>query len=146
MSIFIGRENENIVAIKEASGNIEQVKKICESGVIDVYSGNDDQIYDVMDAGGIGVISVLANIFPKETHQIVKEYMKGNKEKSLKMQRDALEVVKALFSEKNPMPVKKAVELEGLCNGYLREPLIELDSEKTLKLVQAIDEYKKRRD
>lgn len=145
-AIEIGRENENIVAIKEASGNIEQVKKICESGVIDVYSGNDDQIYDVMDAGGIGVISVLANIFPKETHQIVKEYMKGNKEKSLKMQRDALEVVKALFSEKNPMPVKKAVELEGLCNGYLREPLIELDSEKTLKLVQAIDEYKKRRD
>lgn len=145
-AIEIGKENENIVAIKEASGNIEQVKKICESGVIDVYSGNDDQIYDVMDAGGIGVISVLANIFPKETHQIVKEYMKGNKEKSLKMQRDALEVVKALFSEKNPMPVKKAVELEGLCEGYLREPLIQIDSEKTLKLVQAIDEYKKRRD
>ena len=145
-AIEIGKRNENIVAIKEASGNIAQVKAICDAKVIDVYSGNDDQIFDVMDAGGIGVISVLANIFPKETHKIVKEYMKGNKEKSLQMQKEALEVVKALFSDVNPIPVKKAVELEGFCDGYVREPLIQLNSEKTLKLVQAIDDYKNRRD
>lgn len=145
-AIEIGKRNENIVAIKEASGNIAQVKAICDAKVIDVYSGNDDQIFDVMDAGGIGVISVLANIFPKETHKIVKEYMKGNKEKSLQMQKEALEVVKALFSDVNPIPVKKAVELEGFCDGYVREPLIQLNSEKTLKLAQAIDDYKNRRD
>ena len=145
-AIDIAKNNKNVVAIKEASGKIEQVKTIAESKALDVYSGNDDQIYDVVDAGGIGVISVLANIFPKETHKIVKEYMKGNKEKSLQMQKEALEVVKALFSDVNPIPVKKAVELEGFCDGYVREPLIQLNSEKTLKLVQAIDDYKNRRD
>ncbi len=143
-AIEIGKENKNIVAIKEASGNIEQVKEICNSGVIDVYSGNDDQIYDVVDAGGIGVISVLANIFPKETHDIVNEYLKGNKEKSLQMQKEALGVVKALFSDVNPIPVKKAVEQEGLCNGYLREPLIELDKEKAKKLALEIKSYRNR--
>lgn len=141
-AIEIGKENKNVVAIKEASGSIEQVKTICDSGVIDVYSGNDDQIFDVVDAGGIGVISVLANIFPNETHDIVSEYLKGNKEKSLKMQKEALEVVKALFSDVNPIPVKKACEIEGLCEGYVREPLVELGHEKTLRLIYAIDEYK----
>ena len=143
-AIDIAKENKNVIAIKEASGNIDQVKQITESKALDVYSGNDDQIFDVVDAGGIGVISVLANIFPNETHDIVKEYLKGNKEKSLKMQKEALEVVKALFSDVNPIPVKRAVELEGLCNGYLREPLIELDNAKTLRLAQTIEEYKNR--
>ena len=143
-AIDIAKNNKNVVAIKEASGKIEQVKTIAESKALDVYSGNDDQIYDVVDAGGIGVISVLANIFPKETHKIVKEYMKGNKEKSLQMQKEALEVVKALFSDVNPIPVKRAVELEGLCESYVREPLIELDHKKTLTLAYEIDKYKKR--
>ena len=79
-AIDIAKENKNVIAIKEASGNIDQVKQITESKALDVYSGNDDQIFDVVDAGGIGVISVLANIFPNETHDIVKEYLKGNKE------------------------------------------------------------------
>ena len=144
-AIEIAKSNENVIAIKEASGKIDQVKKIADSKALDVYSGNDDQIYDVVDAGGIGVISVLANIFPNETHDIVKEYLKGNKEKSLKMQKEALEVVKALFSDVNPIPVKKAVELEGLCEGYVREPLIELDGNKTLHLAQTINDYKNRK-
>lgn len=144
-AIEIAKANENVIAIKEASGKIDQVKKIADSKALDVYSGNDDQIYDVVDAGGIGVISVLANIFPNETHDIVKEYLKGNKEKSLKMQKEALEVVKALFSDVNPIPVKKAVELEGLCEGYVREPLIELDGNKTLHLAQTINDYKNRK-
>ena len=141
-AIEIGKENKNVVAIKEASGNIDQVKTICDSGVIDVYSGNDDQIYDVVDAGGIGVISVLANVFPNQTHRIVDEYLKGNKEKSLQMQKEALELVKALFSDVNPIPVKKAVESIGLCEGYLREPLIELDETKTKRLLYEMDEYR----
>ena len=142
-AIQIGLDNKNIVAIKEASGNIEQVKQITNSGVIDVYSGNDDQIYDVMYYGGISVISVLANIFPKETHDIVYEYLAGNKFKSLKMQKKALYLIKALFSDVNPIPVKKALELEELCSGLIREPLIELDKEKTLRLQYEIDKYKK---
>lgn len=144
-AIEIAKSNENVIAIKEASGKIDQVKKIADSKALDVYSGNDNQIYDVVNAGGIGVISVLANIFPNETHDIVKEYLKGNKEKSLKMQKEALEVVNALFSDVNPIPVKKAVELEGLCEGYVREPLIELDGNKTLHLAQTINDYKNRK-
>lgn len=141
-AIDIAAENKNVVAIKEASGNLDQVRVLGESPYLDVYSGNDDQIYDVMAAGGIGVISVLANIFPKETHEIVNDYLKGNKKESLKKQKEALEVVKALFSDVNPIPVKKAVELEGLCKGYLREPLIELDDVKTKNLALAIKDYK----
>jgi len=141
-AIEIAKRNKNVVAIKEASGNIDQVKTITESKALDIYSGNDDQIFDVMDAGGKGVISVLANVFPKQTHRIVEEYLKGNKEESLKMQKDALELVKALFSDVNPIPVKKAVESIGLCEGYLREPLVELDYKKTQRLLFEMEEYR----
>ncbi|MBQ1496223.1 MAG: 4-hydroxy-tetrahydrodipicolinate synthase [Bacilli bacterium] len=143
-AIDIANNNKNVVAIKEASGKIDQVKELTSSRSLDVYSGNDDQIYDVIDNGGIGVISVFANIFPKETHDIVMEYLNGNKEKSLEMQKEALGVIKALFSDVNPIPVKRAVELEGLCNGYVREPLIELSPSKTLILKQEIEDYKNR--
>jgi 4-hydroxy-tetrahydrodipicolinate synthase len=142
-AISIAKDNPNVIGIKEASGNLEQVKAVADSGYLDVYSGNDDQIYDVLDLGGIGVISVLANIFPEETHNIVEEYLNGHTLESLKMQRDATKLIKALFSDVNPIPVKKAMELEGLCSGLIREPLIELDEEKTLHLSKAIDRYKK---
>ena len=142
-AISIAQENQNVIAIKEASGNLEQVRKIGESKALDLYSGNDDQIYDVLDLGGIGVISVLANIFPEETHNIVNEYLNGNTLASLKKQKEALELVRALFSDVNPIPVKKAVEIEGLCSGLIREPLIELDQEKTLQLRRAINNYRK---
>ena len=141
-AIEIAKRNKNVVAIKEASGNIDQVKKITESKVLDVYSGNDDQIFDVMDAGGIGVISVLANVFPNQTHRIIEEYQKGNKEESLRMQKEALELVKALFSDVNPIPVKKAVESIGLCEGYVREPLVELDYKKTQRLLFEMEDYR----
>ena len=141
-AIEIAKRNKNVVAIKEASGNIDQVKTITESKALDVYSGNDDQIFDVMDAGGIGVISVLANVFPNQTHRIIEEYQKGNKEESLRMQKEALELVKALFSDVNPIPVKKAVESIGLCEGYVREPLVELDYKKTQRLLFEIEDYR----
>lgn len=141
-AIEIGKENENVIAIKEASGKIDQVKEICKSGVLDVYSGNDDQIYDVVKSGGIGVISVLANVFPRETHEIVMDYLNGHTRTSLRKQKEVLEVVKALFSDVNPIPVKKAVDLMGMCDGYLREPLIDLDEEKTEVLKNEIYKYK----
>lgn len=141
-AIEIAKRNKNVVAIKEASGKIDQVKTITESKALDVYSGNDDQIFDVMDAGGIGVISVLANVFPNQTHRIIEEYQKGNKEESLRMQKEALELVKALFSDVNPIPVKKAVESIGLCEGYVREPLVELDYKKTQRLLFEMEDYR----
>ena len=144
-AIEIGKENENIIGIKEASGNIENVRKIAKSKVLDLYSGNDDQIYDVIAEGGIGVISVFANLFPNEAHDIVYEYLNGNKEKSRQMQEEALEVIKELFNDVNPIPVKKAMELEGMCSGIIKEPLVELNEEKTKRLVKAIDKYRNRK-
>ena len=144
-AIDIGKENENIIGIKEASGNIENVRKIAKSKVLDIYSGNDDQIYDVIAEGGIGVISVFANLFPNEAHDIVYEYLNGNKEKSRQMQEEALEVIKELFNDVNPIPVKKAMELEGMCSGIIKEPLVELNEEKTKRLVKAIDKYRNRK-
>ena len=144
-AIEIGKENENIVGIKEASGNINQVKEIAKSKVLDIYSGNDDQIFDVVDEGGIGVISVFANLFPNEAHDIVYEYLNGNKEKSKQMQIEALEVIGELFNDVNPIPVKKAMELEGMCSGIIKEPLIELDEEKAKRLVKSINDYRNRK-
>ncbi len=144
-AIEIGQENENIIGIKEASGNIEQVKEIAKSNTLDIYSGNDDQIYDVINEGGIGVISVFANLFPNEAHEIVYEYLNGNKETSKKLQEEALEVIKELFNDVNPIPVKKAMEVEGMCSGIIKEPLIELNEEKTKKLVKAINDYRNRK-
>ena len=144
-AIEIGKENENIIGIKEASGNIENVRKIAKSKVLDIYSGNDDQIYDVIAEGGIGVISVFANLFPNEAHDIVYEYLNGNKEKSRQMQEEALEVIKELFNDVNPIPVKKAMEVEGMCRGIIKEPLVELNEEKTKRLVKAINNYRNRK-
>ena len=144
-AIEIGKENENVVAIKEASGNIDSVREIAKSKVLDIYSGNDDQIYDVMNEGGIGVISVFANLFPNEAHDIVYEYLNGNKENSRRMQEEALEVIRELFNDVNPIPVKKAMEVEGMCRGIIKEPLIELNEEKTKRLVKAINDYRNRK-
>ena len=144
-AIEIGKENENIIGIKEASGNIENVRKIAKSKVLDIYSGNDDQIYDVIAEGGIGVISVFANLFPNEAHDIVYEYLNGNKENSKRMQEEALEVIRELFNDVNPIPVKKAMEVEGMCRGIIKEPLVELNEEKTKRLVKAINDYRNRK-
>lgn len=144
-AIEIGKENENVVAIKEASGNLDNVREIAKSKVLDIYSGNDDQIFDVVNEGGIGVISVFANLFPNEAHDIVYEYLNGNKEKSRQMQQEALDVIKELFNDVNPIPVKKAMELEGMCSGIIKEPLVELNEEKTKRLVKAIDKYRNRK-
>jgi len=144
-AIEIGKENENIIGIKEASGNINQVKEIAKSKTLDIYSGNDDQIYDIVKEGGIGVISVFANLFPNEAHDIVYEYLYGNIERSRQLQEEAQEVIKELFNDVNPIPVKKAMELEKMCRGIIKEPLVELNEEKTKRLVKAINDYKNKK-
>ena len=134
---------ENIVGIKEASGNISQVAKIMNltDGKIDLYSGNDDQIVPIMSLGGIGVISVLANVAPKETHEICAKYLAGDHKGSLELQLKALPLIDALFSEVNPIPVKKAMQLMGYEVGGLRMPLTELTEGNTEKLAKAMRDF-----
>ena len=127
---------DNIVGIKEASGNISQVAKLMQltDGKIDLYSGNDDQIVPVLSVGGIGVISVLSNVAPKETHDIVANYLAGDVQASLNLQLQYLPLIDALFSEVNPIPVKKAMNLMGMNVGSLRMPLTEMSPEKAAGL------------
>lgn len=119
---------ENIVAIKEASGNISQVAEIaalCKDN-LNIYSGNDDQTIPILSLGGIGVISVLSNIKPKEVHEMVINYLDGNIETARKLQLENLELIKALFSEVNPIPVKAALNMIGFNVGVPRLPLVEM--------------------
>lgn len=143
-AVDIFEKNKNIVAIKEASANFSQIIKIfaLSNSQLDVYSGNDDLIVPLLSLGGSGVISVIANIFPKQTHDMVMNYLNGDTEKARKMQIDMLNLCNALFSDVNPIPVKKAMEILGLANGYVREPLIELDEQKTKVLTKAIENFK----
>ena len=118
-------KHENIVAIKEANGDISSIAKtrsLCGDD-LDVYSGNDDEIVPIMSLGGIGVISVLSNILPRETHNICEEFFKGNVEKACELQLKYVSLVNALFSDVNPIPVKEAMNMMGLGMGPLRMPL-----------------------
>lgn len=132
---------DNIVGVKEASGNIgavAQIMHLCD-GHIDLYSGNDDQVVPLLSLGGIGVISVLSNVAPRYVHDMVSKYLNGDIEGSRKMQLDALPMCDALFCEVNPIPVKAAMNMMGKGVGPLRAPLTELESshkellEKTMK-------------
>ena len=136
-------ENENIVGIKEASGNISQVAELMAltDGRIDLYSGNDDQIVPIMSLGGKGVISVLSNVAPKETHEIVMDYINGNVASSCKKQLDAIELIKALFCEVNPIPVKHAMNLMGYEVGPLRGPLSPMEPKNLEVLRKAMENY-----
>lgn len=133
----------NVVAIKEASGNISQVAKIAKltKGEIDIYSGNDDQIVPVLSLGGKGVISVLSNVAPKQTHDIVAEYLAGNVTKSMELQLQALDLCDALFCEVNPIPVKAAMNLMNMNVGSLRMPLTEMEDANKEKLSKAMKAY-----
>lgn len=138
------RENaKNVVAIKEASGNISQVAKLARltNGEIDIYSGNDDQIVPVLSLGGKGVISVLSNVAPKQTHDIVAEYLAGNVTKSMELQLKSLDLCDALFCEVNPIPVKAAMNLMNKNVGSLRMPLTEMEDANKEKLSKAMKEY-----
>ena len=137
------KEVENIVGIKEASGNISQVAKIMNltDGKIDMYSGNDDQIVPIMSLGGVGVISVLSNVAPQQTHDICAKFFSGDLEGSRELQLRALPLIDALFCEVNPIPVKKAMNLMGYEVGGLRMPLTELTEANTEKLAKAMRDF-----
>ena len=134
---------ENIVAIKEASGNISQVAEIASKcgDNLNIYSGNDDQILPVLSLGGIGVISVLANVMPKYTHEMIQSYLDGNLEKSTKMQLESISFIKALFSEVNPIPVKAALNILGYNVGLPRLPLVEMTQKGKEKLKEELDKF-----
>ncbi|MGM9935811.1 MAG: 4-hydroxy-tetrahydrodipicolinate synthase [Candidatus Ornithomonoglobus sp.] len=129
---------ENIVAIKEASGNISYTARVAaEVPELYIYSGNDDMIIPIMSLGGKGVISVLANVMPKETHEMCQAYLDGDCAKATKMQLDYLELCNKLFIEVNPIPVKTALNLMGKNVGNLRLPLIDME-EKNLEALKAV--------
>lgn len=135
---------KNIVAIKEASGNISQVAKIANLCGDDlyIYSGNDDQILPVLSLGGVGVISVLSNIMPKYTHDMVYNFFNGEIDKSKKMQLDVLDLINSLFCEVNPIPVKYALNLMGYDFGIPRLPLVELSDSNKIKLENLMKKHK----
>ena len=137
------RDVENIVGVKEASGSISQIAKLfaLADGAVDVYSGNDDQIVPILALGGKGVISVLSNVAPQQTHDICQLYFDGKTKESAALQLKAIPLVDALFCEVNPIPVKKALELMGKGEGFLRMPLTEMEETHVLKLEKAMKEY-----
>ncbi|SER72269.1 4-hydroxy-tetrahydrodipicolinate synthase [Lachnobacterium bovis] len=139
-AIALAKEFENIVAIKEASGDISQIADLAakNDGVLDIYSGNDDQVIPILSLGGIGVISVLSNVAPKDTHDMVMSYLEGNTKKALSLQLKYLNVIHALFSEVNPIPVKWAANIMGYNAGGLRLPLTELEESHKKELELAM--------
>ena len=156
-AVTLAKTVPNIVGIKEASGNIAQVVKLAKlaDGCIDIYSGNDDQVVPLLSLGGKGVISVLsnvapaqaheicvtANIAPRDVHDMVKKFMDGDVKGSLDIQLKTIDLCEALFCEVNPIPVKKAVELMGLCGGTMRMPLTEMEPAHVEKLKAAMTAY-----
>lgn len=140
---YLGKNVENIVAIKEASGNISQVAKLkaLAGDSLDIYSGNDDQVIPLLSLGGIGVISVLSNVAPKFTHDMVMKYLDGDHETALNMQLEALPLIDALFCEVNPIPVKAAMNLMGKEVGPLRAPLTVMEEAHQQKLAQAMKDF-----
>ena len=139
----IAKDQSNIVAIKEASGNISQVAKLSRlvDGLIDIYSGNDDQIVPICSLGGVGVISVLANVAPEQTHDMVMLCLEGKYEEAKSLQLKALPLVDQLFIEVNPIPVKAALNMQGFKVGNPRLPLTEMTQEHQKTLREAMTAF-----
>lgn len=133
----------NIVAVKEASGNLSQVAEIAAlvGPDFDIYSGNDDQILPVLSLGGKGVISVLSNVAPKQTHDMVAKFFEGDIQGSIKLQLDAIELIGALFCEVNPIPVKTALNLMGYEVGACKLPLCDMEPKNLETLKTAMKNY-----
>ncbi|MEY8534748.1 4-hydroxy-tetrahydrodipicolinate synthase [Blautia pseudococcoides] len=134
---------ENIVGIKEASGDIAQVAEMAAltKGKLDIYSGNDNQIVPLMSLGGKGVISVLSNVAPRYTHDMVEKYLNGDVKESCDMQLNAMPLINALFLEVNPIPVKAAMNLMGMEVGPLRSPLTEMEEADREKLKEEMVKF-----
>lgn len=142
-AVRIAKEVENVVAIKEASGNISAVAKLASlsDGCIDIYSGNDDQVLPLLSLGGIGVISVWSHVAPKKVHDMVYAFLEGDVETATKLQLEAIDVIDALFCEVNPIPVKAAMNMLGYDAGIVRAPLTELTDAHKEVLRKALENY-----
>ncbi len=141
--VKLAKENKNIVGVKDATGNFSQLVKMqsLADGCIDVYSGNDDQVVPLLSLGGKGVISVLSNVAPKQTHDMCAKFFEGDVEGAREIQLKALPLINALFCEVNPIPVKKAMALQGQAAGPLRMPLTEIEPEHAKILENAMKEF-----
>ena len=137
------RNVPNIVGVKDATGNFSQIAKMMAlaDGGVDLYSGNDDQVVPLLALGGKGVISVLSNIAPRQTHDMVQKFLDGSVDESRKIQLEAVELIEALFCEVNPIPVKKAMNLLGMEAGPMRRPLTEMEPENAERLLKAMKEF-----
>ena len=137
------RQVDNIVGIKEASADFSAIARIMNlaDGCVDLYSGNDDQIVPLLSLGGKGVISVLSNVAPRQTHEICGAYFKGDVKRSCELQLQAIPLIEALFCEVNPIPVKAALNLMGKETGPLRMPLTEMEPQNQERLAKAMREY-----
>ena len=136
-------QHPNIKAVKAASGNMSQIMRVraaCGDD-LDIYSGNDDQIVPILSLGGKGVISVLSNVAPRQTHEIAASYLEGDVKKSCRLQLEAIELIDALFCEVNPIPVKTALNLMGKEVGPLRGPLCEMEEKNVERLKAAMKNY-----
>lgn len=133
----------NIVGVKEASGNFSAIADIMNltDGRVDLYSGNDDQIVPMLSLGGKGVISVLSNIAPSQTHEICESYFKGDVKRSAALQLAAIPLINALFCEVNPIPVKAALNIMGKAAGPMRLPLTEMEPKNQERLREAMKAY-----
>lgn len=142
-AVRIAKEVKNVVAIKEASGNISAVAKLAAlaDGCIDIYSGNDDQVLPILSLGGKGVISVWSHVAPKKVHDMVYAYLNGDTATATKLQLEAIDVIGALFCEVNPIPVKAAMNMLGYNAGPVRAPLTELSDAHKELLEKALKDY-----
>ena len=133
-------KHDNIVAIKEANSDIAKIveTKAKVGDALDLYSGNDDQIVPILSIGGLGVVSVLSNVLPRETHDLVMAYINGDRETAAAMQLKYMELVKALFCETNPIPVKSAMAHMGFCENTLRSPLFPMEPKNEERLLTAM--------
>lgn len=141
-AVKIAKSVDNIVAIKEESGDIGQVATLAAlaDGCLDIYSGNDDQVVPLLALGGKGVISVLSNVAPRETHDMVMKFLEGDVKGSLDIQLKYMDVIHNLFSEVNPIPAKRAVAEMGYCKNIVRRPLTEMEEDHAQVLIQSMKE------
>ena len=141
--VSLCKEVKNIVGVKDATDNFSQIAKLMAlaDGCVDLYSGNDNQITPMLALGAKGVISVLSNVAPRQTHDICAKFFEGKIAESTKMQLDAIELVGALFCEVNPIPVKQAMNFMGMEAGILRRPLTTMEPENAAKLKTAMQNY-----
>ena len=140
---YLAKNVKNIAGIKEASGNISQIAKLMQlaEGQIELYSGNDDQVVPIMALGGLGVISVLSNVAPQQTHDMVAKFLEGDVAGSREIQLKALPLIDALFCEVNPIPVKAAMNMMGWEAGPLRMPLTEMEPHNQERLRKAMIDF-----